>query len=235
MLPEAQRDVLMAHYRNKPLSTSLFSINLGLSQPPSTLGVSAYSTMIIPDWMRRFSDFKRCATLLKNMPGDQLPMLAVVDYSHIESGLGNDDLFPLSVVGVDRLTNWEGLSNDAYNAKKDAWLTVIVNRLDKEWPGLSGAVVQQEMATARTMFEYLNTPGGALYGFAPNVPNRLLLSGPPRSSKTSIKGLWLASAFAGFGGFSGAMGAGGAAAKAALHDTYPKIQPQWRLFVLIRK
>jgi len=44
------------------------------------------------------------------------------------------------------------------------------------------------------------------------------LSEPPRTPKTSIRGLWLASSYAGMGGFSGAMGSGGWAAKAALRE-----------------
>ena len=218
MLPEAERSSFMAPYRGKPLSTSLFSISLGLNQRPSKLGVSAYSTMIIPEWMERLSDFKHCAGLFADMPGDRLPALGICDYSQIDSGLINGELFPVSVAGVDRLTNWEGLSDDDYHARKNAWLDAVIGRLDEEWPGFTNAVVQRDIATAKTMQEYLNTPGGAIYGFAPNVPDRMLLSGPPRTPKTSIKGLWLASSYAGAGGFTGAMGSGGVAAKAALRE-----------------
>lgn len=218
MLPAADRDQFMLPYRGEPLSTSLFSISLGLNQRPSELGISAYSTMIVPEWMERLSDFKHCAGLLADMPSGRLPSLGVVDYSHIDSGLLDGDLFLVSVVSVDRLTNWEGLSDADYDAKKNAWLDAIIQRLDEEWPGFAGAVAQREMATARTMRDYLNTPGGAIYGFAPNVPKRMPLSGTPRTPKTSIPGLWLASSYAGSGGFSGAMWSGGAAARAALGE-----------------
>ena len=218
MLPAAERGSFMAPYRGKPLSTSLFSITLGLNRRPSELGVSSYSTMIIPEWMERLSDYKHCAGLFADMPSGRLPALGVCDYSHIDSGLIDGELFPVSVAGVDRLTNWEGLGDEDYHARKNAWLDAVIGRLDKEWPGFTNAVVQREIATARTMHEYLNTPGGAIYGFAPNVPERSLLSGPPRTPKTSIKGLWLASSYAGMGGFTGAMGSGGWAAKSALHD-----------------
>ena len=218
MLPAAERDSFMAPYRGKPLSTSLFSISLGLNQRPSKLGLSAYSTMIIPEWMERLSDFKHCAGLLADMPSDRLPVLGVCDYSHIDSGLIDGELFPVSVAGLDRLRNWDGLGDADYHAKKNAWLDTVLERLDAEWPGFADAVVQRDISTARTMHDFLNTPGGAIYGFAPNVPDRMLLSGPPRTPKTSIKGLWLASSFAGSGGFSGAMYSGGAAAKAALRD-----------------
>ena len=218
MLPVDERDMFMAPYRGKPVSISLFSITVGLNRRPSELGLSSYSTAILPKWMERLSDFKHNAELLADMPSGRLPALMVVDYSSIDSGIVDGDIFPVSVVGVDRLTNWAGLSDAAYRTKKNAWLDAIIERLDDEWPGFADAAVERNIATARTMRGYLNTPDGAVYGFAPNVPDGLLLSGPPRTPKTSISGLWLASSYGGFGGFSGAMGAGGAAVKAALRE-----------------
>lgn len=218
MLPATVRKRFMAPYRSMPLSTSLFSIILGLNRRPSELGVSAYSTIIVPEWMERLSDLRYCAGLLADMPRGRLPILGVCDYSHIDSGLLDGGLYPVSMAGADRLANWDGLSDADYLARKDAWLDAVIERLDLEWPGFANAVMQREFATARTMRDFLNTPGGAIYGFAPNVPERSLLKGPPRTPRTSIKGLWLASAYAGFGGFSGAMWSGGAAAKAALRD-----------------
>jgi all-trans-retinol 13,14-reductase len=63
------------------------------------------------------------------------------------------------------------------------------------------------MATARTMHEYLNTPGGAVYGFSLRAPEHLPKA-PPQTFATSVKGLFLASAYSGSGGFTRAMGAG---------------------------
>jgi all-trans-retinol 13,14-reductase len=216
MLTEGQRERFMAPYRDRPLSISLFSISLGLNRRPAELGLSAYSTVILPQWMTRLADFKRCAQLLAGMPGAELPPQTVVDYSHIDSGLVGGDLFPISIVGVDALSNSDGLNAADYRIKKDAWVDAVIGRLDAEWPGFASAVVLQDMATTRTMRDFLHTPGGAIYRFAPQVPARMPLSGPPGSRKTSINGLWLASSYAGFGGFQGAMGAGAAAAKAAI-------------------
>ena len=64
--------------------------------------------------------------------------------------------------------------------------------------------------TAATMRAYLNTPGGAVYGFAPET----LL----RSPVTAVPGLFLASAWAAGGGYTGAMMGGAMAVKAALRD-----------------
>jgi phytoene dehydrogenase-like protein len=66
------------------------------------------------------------------------------------------------------------------------------------------------MSTAETFAQYLNTPGGALYGFAPQA--RGFVPVPA----TAIDGLYLASAFTGGGGFTGAILGGGWAARAAM-------------------
>ncbi len=219
LLPTGHRDTFLSPYRNRPLSISLLSVTLGLNERPAAFGVSSYSTQLIPTWMERLSDFKHSAALLGEMPGDRMPAMGVVDYSQIDSGLTDGGVFPVSVVCADRLENWQGLGSESYQDKKDAWLAAIIRRLDEEWPGIADAVVETTVATARTMHKYLNTPGGAVYGFALRPPEHVP-KGPPQSFATSIKGLWLASAFAGFGGFTGAMACGAGAARAALRDRH---------------
>jgi all-trans-retinol 13,14-reductase len=66
------------------------------------------------------------------------------------------------------------------------------------------------MSTAETFQHYLNTPGGAVYGFAP------AMRGMRPLATTAIDGLYLASAFTGGGGFTGAILGGGWAARAAM-------------------
>ena len=72
------------------------------------------------------------------------------------------------------------------------------------------------MATARTMQHDLNTPEGAVYGFA---PDRALSDVIKQGPRTAIKGLWLASAYPASGGFTGAMIGGAQAAAYALRET----------------
>ena len=63
------------------------------------------------------------------------------------------------------------------------------------------------------MQRYLNTPGGAVYSFAPNTGlGQIAKTGP----RTSIRGLWLASAYTTAGGYTGAMFGGAQAATQAL-------------------
>ena len=104
---------------------------------------------------------------------------------------------------------------DALAARRDAWTDTIIATLDREWPGIAGAVKARTMSTARTFQGYLNTPDGAIYGFALRAPAEMP-KGPPQNFETAVPGLWLASAYSGFGGFTGAVSGGVGAAKAAL-------------------
>ena len=215
-LPAEARSAFAARYQGRRPSMSLFSIALGLNRPPREFGFTHYSTMLIPEWMNSLSDYARCAEILADTPGTRMPPLAVVDYSAIDSGLNPDDLHLVSVAGVDRTANWEGLDDAAYRAKREGWLDAIVAGIDRSFPGFAGAVMQREMATAATMRHYLNTPGGATYGFAPEPPRGLPILGSERGVATTVPGLWLASAYGGAGGFTGTMLTGMLAAQAAI-------------------
>lgn len=215
MLPETERTGFMRQFEARELSISLTSATIGLDLPPTEFGVTSYSTVLVPDWMEKFSDFKQGTALFGADPAGRLPVMCVVDYGQIDSGLAGDGLHPINIVCADRLANWEGLSDGAYQARRDAWLAAFIARLDTEWPGLAGAVKASRMATARTMHDHLNTPEGAIYGFA-MVPPKTLPREAPRNTKTTVEGLWISSAYTGFGGFTGAIGGGISAARAAM-------------------
>ncbi len=215
MLPEESREGFAESYRDKPLSISLLSATFGLSRPPAELGVTHYSTVLVPEWVRALSDYKKSVEILAEAPGDKMPVLTVVDYNQIDSDIREDGLYAVNVVCVDSTENWEGLDAGAYEARREAWRAAILARLDQEWPGFEAAALSSTVATARSMQRHLNTPGGAIYGFALRPPRSGPIR-PPRQVETNIDGLWLASAFGGGGGFTGSMACGAAAARGAL-------------------
>ncbi len=142
--------------------------------------------------------------------GDRLPPIIMADYARIDSGLNQGTPYLCMLCGIDRLSNWDGLTADAVRARKAAWTDRLVGAVDAAFPGFAGLVVQHEMATPATMHAVLNTPGGAVYGFAPETL--------VRSPRTAVPGLYLASAWAAAGGFTGAMIGGASAARAALRN-----------------
>jgi len=211
MLPERARQRFLTPYAQRSLSISLFSATFGLSVHPSELGVEAYSTFLLPRWMKTLAQYRDSSSVMRSLPGEDAPAMTVVDYSRIDCGLGGPP-YPVSVVGPDRLSNWADLDKLAYEEKRKRWREAIVASIDQEFPGFGSHVVASEFNAARALAAYLNAPQGAIYGFAPTPPSGPIWKGIERSPKTAIPGLYLASAYAGSGGFSGAIGAGASAA-----------------------
>ena len=215
-LPPQARSAFVAHYEDRRPSISLFNIALGLDRPPQDLGLTHYVTMLIPDWVNALGDYASSAEILANPPGTGMPVVGIVNYDIIDSGLNPGGPYLVSITGVDRTANWDGLDEHAYHAKRDGWLDAIVAGIDRSFPGFAGRVVQREMATAATMHHYLNTPGGAVYGFAPDPPPGRPDAGSEKAVATTVPGLWLTSSYGGFGGFTGVMLTGMLAAQAAM-------------------
>jgi all-trans-retinol 13,14-reductase len=213
MLPEASRATFLAPYAHRPLSISLWTVSIGLSRPPGEFGVRRYSTFILPAWMTALSDLRETGALMADPEGARLPAYVFVDYQQIDSGLNQPGRYFASFCGIDNLSNWMGLSSKAKAERKERWMDRLIADLDREFPGIAGAVDHREMATAETMAHYLNTPGGAVYGFAPEGSLVSALTFTPR---THIDGLWLASAYTFGGGFTGAMLGGAEAARQAI-------------------
>ncbi len=70
---------------------------------------------------------------------------------------------------------------------------VLNAALDYDYPGFGGAVTERMLLNAHSMHNFLNTPDGAVYGFAPTPPQRGIWAGirarPARRSPDSISHL----------------------------------------------
>ena len=220
MLPDdAARRIETAFAESTP-SISLFTAHFGLKDHPSRVGLTEYSTVLLPPWLRRLGDYTRAAALLSEPPNSELPPVMVCNYGAVDAGLAAAGAPTLvTVAGIDHMANWQSLAPEAERARRAVWLDAILDLMEKHYPGFATAVTDKVFVSARSMSGYLGTPGGAVYGFDPRPPKRSFLAGAPHSPATPIPGLLLASAFAGSGGFTGAMGAGADAARIALAET----------------
>ncbi len=218
MLPETARGGLERAYGGRALSISLFSAHFGLSAPPARFGLDRYGQIVLPDWMKALREFGDCARLFAADPAGKLPAYGIANYGAIDSGLADGGPILVSVVGVDRFDNWSALTPQQEKDRRERWLDAFQAALDRDYPGLSAAVSERLFLNARSMRGFLNTPDGAVYGFAPLPPERGIWAGIPRSPKTPVPGLYLASSFAGTGGFTGAMRSGAQAAQAAMAE-----------------
>jgi all-trans-retinol 13,14-reductase len=212
MLPEDKRAAFLEPYRGRRPSISLWTISLGLSRQSREFGVRHYSTTVLPAWLSALADYRNSAAILAEDPGIRLPCYSFVAYDQIDSGLNENGPYLTSLVGIDRIENWAGLDRESKRERKKRWMDRIIGDLDIQYPGVAAAIMHCEMSTAETFQQYLNTPGGAIYGFAPET--RSFVPVPA----TAIDGLYLASAFTGGGGFTGAILGGGWAARAAMRS-----------------
>jgi len=210
MPADAARKLTDAYAQQRP-SISLFALTLGLSKPPREFGVTNYSTQLLPPWMTRLDDYAQGAPLMANEPDERMPPMAIVDYAAIDSGVPVPP-YVLSIFGPDRLSNWDSSDLDGYRDKRARWQDAIAHYLDQFYPGLAAAVIASSFNTALSVRQYLNAPGGAVYGFAP-APHPA-----PRSPRTALPGLYLASAYAGFGGYTGVIQSAGACADMILRE-----------------
>ncbi|MBU1429580.1 NAD(P)/FAD-dependent oxidoreductase [Myxococcota bacterium] len=214
MLPEPTRQAFQRRYGAMKLSSSVWAIYLGLTRSPVELGVAHYSSFIFPDWMRGLEDIPTAKGLLASAPSGRVPNYAMVNYERLKKpGLARKGRSLMVLGGLDALAHWEDLEPEAYKAKKAAWQAAIIADLLQRFPRLEPHLVYQEMATAKTVKRYLNTPGGAISGFD-QIPSQA--GGRRAGARTPLPGLYLASAFAQpGGGFTGAILAGQNAFRAA--------------------
>lgn len=211
MLPADEKSEFVSAYKDRSPSTSLWTMSLGFARRPSEFGVASWSTVVCPHWSRELRDFRRDAPLLSEPPGDELPHFIFLDYTQADSGLTPSAPFLGTICGLDRIENWRDLGREEYAERRAQWIEAMVGALDREFPGIADALVQSDMTTARSIEAYLGTPGGAVYGFAPEVGK----AGFGRN-RTPVEGLLLASAYAGSGGYSGSIMGGVSAAGRAL-------------------
>ncbi len=218
MLPPAEREAVEHAYTSRALSTSLFSAHFGLSVAPARLGLDRYDVITLPDRMSSLNQVGEDARIFAADPGARLPLYGIANYGAIDSGLAGDGPVLVTVVGLDRLDNWVALAPEDERARRERWLDAFQAALERDYPGFSAAVSERVFFNAHSMHNFMNTPGGAVYGFAPAPFERAIWAGVPRSPKTSIPCLYLASSFAGSGGFTGAMKSGADAARMAMRE-----------------
>lgn len=217
LLSGPARSAFEAAFGARALSTSLFCAHYGLSAPPAIVGLENYSSILLPDGMTAFDQYD-AAGLLGDAPRGDLPPLGVANFGAIDSGLWETPPVLLSVLGLDRIGNWDRVDREAARERRELWLDALLARLERDYPGLTALVQERTLLTANSMRGYLSTPAGAVYGFAATPPTTAIEAGFPRTPKTPLPGLYLSSAFGGEHGFNGAMLSGAEAAKLAAYD-----------------
>ncbi len=177
---------------------SLLTIYLGFKGSLRETGWKNYSTFVFDGSVVSQKD------IVGNNHGDfRKRNFAFADYGQIDSGLAPAGKSVGALCCVDYLKDWENLSGEEYDSKKEEVAGIFIDRLETLIPGIKTRIEYYEVATAATVKRYTLNPGGAVYGFA-QVPSK------PAINITGIfDNLHFASAWGKTGGgFSGAIYSG---------------------------
>ncbi len=201
MLDEPQATALKQQISSKTISCSLLSLYLGFNTDVEAFGVKHYSSFILGD------DVKSLKDVHPNQLGDWSKRSFIfVDYNKVDAQLAPPGKSVGVICGVDYLKDWEGLSKEEYKAKKAAVTEILLQRLEKQFPGIRDNIEYAEIATPKTLQRYTLNPQGTPYGFTQSKEQ----SGGKRfRNNFLISNLYFASAWAFVGGgFEGSITTG---------------------------
>jgi prolycopene isomerase len=109
-------------------------------------------------------------------------------------------------------------SKAAYQREKDRWTDILIRRTEERLiPGLGSMIEVKEAGTPLTCWRYTGNTDGAIYGFEQSMDNAFMNR---IDSRTSVKGLYLASAWGNPGGGYGGVLRGG-------QQAFEKIMEDW--------
>jgi prolycopene isomerase len=155
-------------YRKSP---SFLSVHLGVKADCIPVG-SACHHILLEDWNTME---KPEGTLFVSIP------------TLLDPDLAPDDHHIIHTFTPSWIDDWQGLSPQAYQDKKEAAAERLIQRLESLFPGLDAHIDYQEVGTARTHRRFLGRDDGT-YG---PIPSRKLLGllGMP-FNRTAIPGLY---------------------------------------------
>jgi len=201
MLDEPHATSLKQQISSKTISCSLLCLYLGFNTDVEAFDVKHYSNFILGDAVKTLKDVH------PNQLGDWSKRSFIfVDYNKIDAELAPPPKTVGVICAVDYLKDWDGLSTKEYKAKKEEVTEILLQRLEKQFPGIRDSIEYAEIATPKTMQRFTLNPGGSVYGFTQSKQQ----SGLKRfRNNFLIPNLYFASAWA-FpgGGFEGSIMAG---------------------------
>ena len=201
MLDEPYAKQLKQKIDSHPDSTSLLCVYLGFNKKVNDYGVKYYSNFFKGEGVKSLKD------LNANFYGDwKKRSFIFVDYDKVDSGLAPTHKNEGVICAVDSLKDWEGLSKEDYDARKEEIAQILMQRLEDKYPGIKESIEYYEVSTPKTIQRYTSNPSGSVYGFAQTLK---LTAGKRFRNNFLIPNLYFASAWA-FpgGGFEGTITGG---------------------------
>jgi len=198
LLPPEYSDKLKNKITNQRPGASLLTIYFGFKKSLRTLGHHHYSTFIFD------GSVKNQADIISNNKGPFTSRsFTFIDYGQIDSGLAPEGKSVGAICCIDYLKDWEFLSEEQYEAKKEEVANIFICRLEKLIPGITAAIEYYEAGTPFSIKRYTLNPEGAVYGFA-QTPGKEAIETSDVFNNLHFASAWGKTG----GGFSGAIYSG---------------------------
>ena len=161
MLDEPYSSELQQKISSKTNSCSLLCMYLGFKTDLEKFGVKYYSNVFQGDSVTSLKDIKN------NHHGDWSKRRFIfVDYGKVDAELAPPHKSEGVICTVDYIEDWENLNKEDYIAKKEEVAQVLLQRLEKQYPGIRNSIEYYEVSTSKTIKRYTSNPSGSVYGYA---------------------------------------------------------------------
>ena len=186
-MPEAANEYL------KPYTVGISALTcfIGLDCTPEEIGFTTSFTLNY-DSLDANEDFKNAYKLLPSHD----PIVATC-YTVDDPTVSPPGTSVITAGTLKYSTEWEKLTPEQYYQKKYEAANVIIDRLEKQYPGFRDHIEEIEIATPLTHMRYLHHPGGAIYGYEQDLKSSVFFY----PSESKVKHLEFASGWVNVCGF----------------------------------
>ncbi|WP_273565687.1 phytoene desaturase family protein [Maribacter halichondriae] len=161
LLDEPYAGMLKEKIGDKTNSCSILCMYFGFKTDVEKFGVKHYSNVIEGEDVRSLKDVK------PNHQGDWSKRRFIfVDYAKVDAQLAPPDKSEGVICTVDYIEDWEDLNETDYKAKKEEVAQILLQRLEKQFPGIRESIEYYEVSTSKTIQRYTSNPSGSVYGYA---------------------------------------------------------------------
>jgi phytoene dehydrogenase-like protein len=181
-------------FKSRRMGLSAVCLYLGLDASPEELGITTASTFVITTMDHEITE-DRLYTL------DPPDWGMVTCYNFIDQDLAPKGKSVVTLVALQYGEAWDNILPENYAAAKYEFGDKLISLVEMAYPKIRSHIEKAEVATPLTMMRYLNTPGGAIYGFKQNVQDTHLMREPLNEAADAIEGLYSASSWTSMGGF----------------------------------
>jgi len=201
--PEQVTAEFIEEINSKKLGVSAVTVYLGLDCEPSDIGISAPLSFL----------YSRGTNIddMYGSPFQDAEVCLLTCYSAIDPCFSPPGTSQIAIIVLQEAEPWLSIPPNEYADIKYRYGDSMLRQVEKFYPGLRGHIEEVEIATPVTHMRYLGTPGGSIYGFAPQTKDLKMFD----NKKGPIKGLYQAGAWVSGGGYQPSLMSGVAAGRAA--------------------